>query len=264
MSIERTLNENVEELASNVTDIKTAIISKGVEVPENTPLSDYSAKVNQVYEAGENDLSKAMWDSILYNPTGTMYYKFIYWGAKTEEEAKRLFRPTKDLIPTRADYMFAWFYMPIDLKAQLDELGRVLDTSKCQYMTMLFYASYIKRIGKISLVSALPNYVTRIFDGASLLETIECLEFDGTKEYNLENSFRNAKELKNLTIEGEFIGNNFNVADCTLLTHDSLMSIINHLGTITTAKTVTLGSTNLAKLTDAEKAIATERGWTLA
>lgn len=227
-------------------------------------LTTIAENVPKVYEAGENDLSKAMWDSILYTSTGTMYYKFIYWKAETEEEAKRLFRPTKDLIPTRADYMFAWFYMPFDLKAQLDELGRVLDTSKCQYMTMLFYASYIKRIGKISLISALPNYVNRMFDGANLLETIECLEFDGTKEYNLENSFRNAKELKNLTIEGEFIGNNLNVSDCTLLTHDSLMSIINHLGTITTAKTVTLGSTNLAKLTDAEKAIATGKGWTLA
>jgi hypothetical protein len=31
-----------------------------------------------------------------------------------------------------------------------------------------------------------------------------------------------------------------------------------------TTYTLTLGSTNLAKLTDAEKAIATEKGWTLA
>jgi hypothetical protein len=32
----------------------------------------------------------------------------------------------------------------------------------------------------------------------------------------------------------------------------------------TTTKTLTLGSTNLAKLTDEEKAIATNKGWTLA
>ena len=31
-----------------------------------------------------------------------------------------------------------------------------------------------------------------------------------------------------------------------------------------TTYTVTLGATNLAKLTDAEKAIATQKGWTLA
>jgi hypothetical protein len=47
------------------------------------------------------------------------------------------------------------------------------------------------------------------------------------------------------------------------------MSIINTLNdystyTGTTVFKVTLGSTNLAKLTDAEKAIATEKGWTLA
>jgi hypothetical protein len=35
-------------------------------------------------------------------------------------------------------------------------------------------------------------------------------------------------------------------------------------GNPTTTKTLTIGSTNLAKLTDAEKKIATDKGWTLA
>ena len=46
--------------------------------------------------------------------------------------------------------------------------------------------------------------------------------------------------------------------------HDSLMSIINNLATVTTTQTLTLGSTNLAKLSSEEKAIATNKGWTLA
>ena len=48
------------------------------------------------------------------------------------------------------------------------------------------------------------------------------------------------------------------------LTHDSIMVIINGLQTVTTTQTLTLGSTNLAKLTDEEKKIATDKGWTLA
>ena len=48
------------------------------------------------------------------------------------------------------------------------------------------------------------------------------------------------------------------------LTHDSLMVVINGLQTVTSKQTLTLGSTNLAKLTDEEKKIATDKGWTLA
>ena len=54
------------------------------------------------------------------------------------------------------------------------------------------------------------------------------------------------------------------VSKCPNLTHDSLMSIINNLATVTSTKKLTLGATNLAKLTDEEKAIATGKNWTLA
>lgn len=42
------------------------------------------------------------------------------------------------------------------------------------------------------------------------------------------------------------------------------MVIINGLQTVTTTQTLSLGSTNLAKLTEAEKQIAIDKGWTLA
>ena len=50
----------------------------------------------------------------------------------------------------------------------------------------------------------------------------------------------------------------------TKLTHDSLMVVINGLQTVTTAQKLTLGTANLAKLTDEEKKVATDKGWTLA
>ena len=43
-----------------------------------------------------------------------------------------------------------------------------------------------------------------------------------------------------------------------------LVTILNNLATVTTTQTLTMGSTNLAKLTDEDKAIATNKGWTLA
>ena len=54
------------------------------------------------------------------------------------------------------------------------------------------------------------------------------------------------------------------LAPCIKLTHDSLMVVINGLQTVTTTQTLLLGETNLAKLSDAEKQIATDKGWTLA
>lgn len=48
------------------------------------------------------------------------------------------------------------------------------------------------------------------------------------------------------------------------LTHDSLINVINSIQTVTSKPTLTLGTKNLAKLTDDEKKIATDKGWTLA
>ena len=54
--------------------------------------------------------------------------------------------------------------------------------------------------------------------------------------------------------------------DISSLTYsrDNLLWIFNHLEAITTTNTLTIGSTNLALLTDEDKKIATDKGWTLA
>lgn len=52
------------------------------------------------------------------------------------------------------------------------------------------------------------------------------------------------------------------LSDSPLLTHDSLMNVINNLAN-TSSAILNLGETNLAKLTEDEIAIATNKGWTL-
>lgn len=56
----------------------------------------------------------------------------------------------------------------------------------------------------------------------------------------------------------------FSLENSPRLTHDSLMVVINGLQTVPTAQTLTLGTANLAKLTDEERKVATDKGWTLA
>ena len=72
---------------------------------------------------------------------------------------------------------------------------------------------------------------------------------------------------KKITDLGGFIGLKVDLylGESNLLTHDSLLNVINKAADVTASPaTMTLGADNLAKLSDEEKAIATNKGWTLA
>lgn len=68
-----------------------------------------------------------------------------------------------------------------------------------------------------------------------------------------------------LTTLGGFgaIKESIELSSCIKLTVESIMNVINQAATVT-GKTMTLGSENLAKLSDEQKAVATSKGWTLA
>lgn len=87
---------------------------------------------------------------------------------------------------------------------------------------------------------------------------------DTSNVYNMDTMFQGCTSLTDL---GGFVGlkTNLDLSYCTKLTHDSIINVINKAADVTSSpKTLTLGSTNLAKISDEEKAIATAKGWTLA
>ena len=63
---------------------------------------------------------------------------------------------------------------------------------------------------------------------------------------------------------GPSIDINQNYSNSLKITHDSLVTLINELPTVSSTKTLTLGQTNKLKLTAAEIAVATQKGWTVA
>ena len=155
---------------------------------------------------------------------------------------------------------------PYDLVEHLESLGVKLDFSTFSAAVNAFNAAKISRLPSIDITVMGGSYNTSSIFASKYIETIDevvCCErtFD---YYN--NEFNGATALKNITIKGVIANNKLNFSPCPL-THDSLMSIINQLtdfsGTGET-RSITFGSTNLAKLTDAEKQIATGKGWTLA
>ena len=78
--------------------------------------------------------------------------------------------------------------------------------------------------------------------------------------------FTNCSKLTNVTLGDGFNCNGLNLSPSTKYSVDTLVAMLTALADRTgqTAYTLTLGTTNLAKLSDAQKAIATDKNWTLA
>ena len=186
--------------------------------------SDY----DEVYEAGKQAEYDAFWDSYQNDGSRRDYqFAFCKW-------TDACYKPKYPIVITSSKYTQLFYDSKItDTLVDID----VSHSSNTSAMYLAF------------------GFMTSLVTIRKLI-VHEGLGYNGT--------FSACGNLENLTIEGTIGQNGFNVSACTELSHDSLMSIINHLKDGVSGLTVTLGSTNLAKLTDAEKAIATQKGWTLA
>jgi surface protein len=103
-----------------------------------------------------------------------------------------------------------------------------------------------------------------LFDQCYSLETIIGLDtWDVSNVTDMNGMFVDCTALTDFEAPKN-ISTDISFQYCTALSHDSLMSIINNLITVSTTKVLELGATNLAKLSDEEIAIATNKGWTLA
>ena len=100
-----------------------------------------------------------------------------------------------------------------------------------------------------------------MFSGCSSLTSVPL--FDTSKVTSTSFMFQNCNSLTTL---GGFLNlkASLDISKALNLTHDSLMNVINKAADVTSSpKNLTLGSTNLGKLTTSEKAIATNKGWVL-
>lgn len=210
----------------------------------------------KVYEAGKQAEYDAFWDA--YQSNGTIgYCPYMYagrgWRAGT-------FKPKYDIRPTSgATGLFRESYI-FNLRAILLSCGVTLDLSGCtgDFSSSFAYSKFTV-LPKLDFSSA--QKLTSTFSAATNLTEIEEIVVHEDLDYSA--PFYKCTSLEQLIVTGTIGQNGFDVSACTLLSHDSLMSIINALKDGVSSLTVTLGEDNLAKLTDAEKATATEKGWTL-
>lgn len=111
--------------------------------------------------------------------------------------------------------------------------------------------------------SPLETTAIETFKGCSSLRSIYALWFNkSVKTYK--DMFKGCVSLASITAAKTIDGTGLDFSDCPLEV-DSINSIISCLvkQPSGTTKTITFGATNLNKLTAAEKAVATGKGWTL-
>ena len=164
-----------------------------------------------------------------------------------------------------------------------------LNTSKVTEMGQMFYnCSFLTTIPLLDTHSV--TDMSDMFSGCSHLTTIPQLDthsvinmnemfsgctsiisipkLDATSLINAQymfgydwislDNFTDFGGLTNLKVD-------LNLSPCPNLTKESLLNVFNEAADVTSSpKTLTLGETNLNKLTAEEKAIATNKGWTLA
>lgn len=209
------------------------------------------------YVFGKQEEYDRFWDAFQdYGNRKSYEMAFAEGSSSISWFAGTTYRPKYPLKPTNAGQMY------YATRLSYDDIKDV-DYSDCIDFYRLFQYSRIRQIGVMDMRKA--TQTAQAFANCSSLHTIDKIISAQTTPYA--STFGACTKLENLTVEGVIGRNGFDVSESPLLTHDSLMSIIDALYKYSGSGetyTLTLGSTNLAKLSDAEKAIATQqKGWSL-
>ena len=139
-----------------------------------------------------------------------------------------------------------------------------IDMPSCIHARAMF--AFCSSIEEITLNTAPLAWYSQIFDSCALLVTINNLNLSEDAVHSIR-AFAGCPSLTNINFaEGSVINaENIDFHESVNLTVQSLLNILNILKDLTgmDSKTLTLGSENLNKLTDEQKAIATNKNWVL-
>ena len=288
-----TLVENVAKVTAAHAALKTSIAAKGVAVPDGTKLTDMPALVEQIpsapaYTSAANFYADNGKTSI--DVPATVFVDFT--------SAASLYRCFADC----ADLTTLTF--PVGFGKAAENLGQCFircgsleslalpdgfGQAATDIASCFFSCAKMTSLALPAGFGGVATDASRCFQGCAALESLALPDGFGQAATTLYNCFANNPALTSLTLPAGFGQNatNLNVcfrncsalaeitgnpsfkvslslSPCPNLTHDSLMVVINGLQTVTTSQTLTLGTANLAKLTDEEKKVATDKGWTLA
>ena len=209
----------------------------------------------KIYEAGKEKEWSDFWEIYQRNNNyGSHYGAFSSYCWNDE-----IFKPKYDLKVTNAERMFYSSGIK-NLQECLNSRGVKLDLSKNTSANYMFCQALCTSIDVLDFSNCLA-YNSAFY--MSKFVTIGKIKLkDGEQAWG--SGFYMASELVNISFEGKIQTTNIDFAYSSLLTHESLMNIINALcdnTAQTKTRTVKLGATNKAKLTTEELEMITQKGW---
>lgn len=156
-------------------------------------------------------------------------------------------------------YDYRWLFMNSGIKRFEDGLSIPVRGSGTYDLTSMFEnCTYLESAPMI--IFADKSNCTNMFSACNSMTKVPYMNFESVT--NATGIFGGCTKLQ---ILGGFGGLkvSLSLANSPLLTHSSLMNVINNLATVTDSPTLTLHADSRSQLTDAEIAIAINKGWTI-
>lgn len=253
----------IERIQNAKTSIKTAIENKGVVVGEGL-IDTYASKIDEITGGGGGGGK--------YAPSAISFYN---------AKASDLSYEVENLDTSNMTNMSYMFYGALNVKTL--DLSH-FNTSKVTEMGSMFQNnSSLKSLNVSSFDTSNVTAVAYMFYNMGSLTDLDLKNFNLEKVNYTSNFMYSLANLVNLTFgynfgkgftqkTNNYSSYNLDLSQVKKLSHDSLMDVINKLydlnltydvangGTLYTQR-LYLGSANIAKLTNEELSVATNKGW---
>ena len=268
-----TIQEQINQLKVDKQTLVDNLVAKGVEATSEETFTTLVPKVKDIQSGG--DISE--------------YFNTTYSGTSSNDwVVKNFIKKVPDIIiddnVTRINNLFSGYNITIIPKVVCnnnvkDFLGLYMNCKNATEIDVsgLDFSNAISGNYMFNGCTSLINLDLSTLDAGKIRGTANNETMNGA--FSGCDNLTNLKFVKNLGKAYVIQSNNYkyctiNLSSCSKLTHDSLIDVINSIydlnltfdvangGTLYT-QNLQIGSTNLAKLTEEEIAIATNKGWTV-
>lgn len=142
----------------------------------------------------------------------------------------------------------------------LESIEQFNVSSAINLASLFAQSNNLKSVDFVNSTSKVTNF-GGLFAGKTVLETVKGLDLSSAT--NLASMFANCSNLKNITFVENSIKINFNLGSSSLLSDESIQSLINGLATVETAQNLTINNDVATKLTDEQKATISSKNWNI-
>ena len=226
-------------------------------------LDEIATSIDDVYTAGQENQHLKFWQSYI-NKEGISYqsqYRFAGQGWNDNT----FYPATNIILKNSANGIFRECAIT-NLKQRLEDCNVSLDTSQATNLQYAFAYGRITHLPKISFISATNTTSCFTTTSTSTPRLIWIDEIEFVESTVFRNCFDYCKVLEHVIFNGVLATNGVNLQWSTNLDKESLLSLLNCLKDYSTDTSgtdwfITIGADNIAKLSEEEKLIATNKGW---